>query len=147
VESKANFIKLDFGNLLGKAAPGHKEKKVFDLFTKENPGHNSGNQRRHGPVPLSCKGSLAQVFDNREESLRRLLEFSGWNPPPKKRKMVGDYFYLKLVTYEKTVHFITAFCKGFYLNKSTDQLFDPSAASESFFSLLDLIASVSPHFK
>jgi hypothetical protein len=75
------------------------------------------------------------------------LEFSGWNPPPKKRKMVGDYFYLKLVTYEKTVHFITAFCKGFYLNKSTDQLFDPSAASESFFSLLDLIASVSPHFK
>ena len=73
MESKANFIKLDFGNLLGKAAPGHKEKKVFDLFTEENPGHNSGNQRRHGPIPLSCKGSLAQVFDNREESLRGLF--------------------------------------------------------------------------
>jgi hypothetical protein len=29
VESKANFIKLDFGNLLGKTSPGQKDKKVL----------------------------------------------------------------------------------------------------------------------
>lgn len=75
------------------------------------------------------------------------LEFSGWNPPPLKRKMVGDYFYLKLVTYEKETFYITAFCKGFYLNRTTDQVFDPSASSDPFFSILDLIGSVSPHFK
>lgn len=28
VDSKANFIKLDFGNLLGKTNPGQKDKKV-----------------------------------------------------------------------------------------------------------------------
>jgi hypothetical protein len=75
------------------------------------------------------------------------LEFSGWNPPPSKRRMVGDFFYLKLVTVEKETHFITAFSRGFYINKITDDSFDPSAASDPYFSLLDLIASVSPHFK
>lgn len=75
------------------------------------------------------------------------LEFSGWNPPPSKRRMMGDFFYLKLVTFEKVTHYITSFSRGFYLNKISDSAFDPSANSEPFFSLLELISSVSEHFK
>jgi len=75
------------------------------------------------------------------------LEFSGWNPPPSKRRMVGDFFYLKLVTFEAQAFHITAFSRGFYLNNIADGVFDPSANSEPFFSLLELIATVSPHFK
>lgn len=36
VESKANMTKLDFGNLLGKVAPGQKEKKVIFLNLEIN---------------------------------------------------------------------------------------------------------------
>ena len=75
------------------------------------------------------------------------MEYSLWNPPPQRRKIIGDFFYLKIRTLEGECFHATAFSKGFYINKSTDEVFDPTADSELCYSIIDLIAIKSSSFK
>ena len=140
VDSKANFIKLDFGNLLGKTSQSPKEKKkVLEVARILDEGL--------AVYPTLAKDPWHRFSLPDKYQFIVSLEFSGWNPPPSKRRMVGDFFYLKLVSFERETHYITAFSRGFYLNKISEEGFDPSANSDPYFSLLDLIAHVSPHFK
>ena len=80
-------------------------------------------------------------------SFLKLLEYSPWNPPPRQRKMLGDFFYLRIITIEGKELHVTAFAQGFYKNKSTTTNFDPSADSPPYYNLLDLISSESSSFK
>lgn len=75
------------------------------------------------------------------------VEYSSWNPPPQRRRIIGDFFYLSFRTLEGEEYHATAFSKGFYINKSTSDNFDPAAESELFYSVLDLVASKSSSFK
>lgn len=59
---------------------------------------------------------------------------SGWNPVPSHRRLQGDLLYIELVTADEGVFHITATAKGFFLNKSTRHNFDPTPASNPFFS-------------
>ena len=77
----------------------------------------------------------------------KLIEFSNWNPCPQRRKLIGDYFYLRIITLEGLEFHATAFSKGFYVNKCTVASFDPSADSELFYSILELISFKSSSFK
>ena len=45
------------------------------------------------------------------------LTFSGWNPPPGKRKMKGDLMYLHIITMEDKRYHVTASTKGFFVNQ------------------------------
>ncbi|EME50156.1 hypothetical protein DOTSEDRAFT_68875 [Dothistroma septosporum NZE10] len=78
------------------------------------------------------------------------ISLSVWNPPPYNLRMRGHLLYLQVVTNEGEQHYITAHVSGFYVNKSTNNKFDPaprtSPKSASEHSLINLLAKISPSF-
>ncbi|KIH53133.1 hypothetical protein ANCDUO_16749 [Ancylostoma duodenale] len=80
----------------------------------------------------------------------RNLGISPFNPPPGHRKMKGDVLYLFVDTVEKRRLHITCCTKGFFVNSSTDELFNPAPSNQNkaiCHSLVDLLNVVSPGFK
>ncbi|KAL0979313.1 hypothetical protein UPYG_G00183520 [Umbra pygmaea] len=77
------------------------------------------------------------------------LSLSCWNPPPGHRKMQGDFLYITVVTLEGRTFDITSCPRGFFLNRSTVEVFDARPASSSPVShcLTDLLSHISPGFK
>ncbi|RNA07911.1 clustered mitochondria -like protein [Brachionus plicatilis] len=82
-------------------------------------------------------------------SCLKQLAFSGWNPPPGKRKMKGDLMYLHAITNEDKRYHLTASTRGFYVNLSTDDTFNPKQdnSHKVHHSLVDLLNSLSGSFK
>ncbi|XP_056130596.1 clustered mitochondria protein homolog [Lampris incognitus] len=79
----------------------------------------------------------------------RDLSLSCWNPPPGPRKLQGDFLYLTVVTLEGRRYDITSCPRGFCVNRSTGELFDPRPAQSSpvCHCLTDLLCHISPAFK
>ena len=75
------------------------------------------------------------------------VSHSGWNPPTLNRQTRGDFFYVRALTYESEILHITAFCKGFFVNKSTDEKYDPNPKSKAFLNLIELFDEFSPIFQ
>ncbi|OCT98193.1 clustered mitochondria protein homolog [Xenopus laevis] len=91
--------------------------------------------------PISC--------DNKPLQCLKSMIMSGWNPPPGNRKMHGDLMYLNVITMEDHHINITASNRGFYINQSTAELFNPKPSTPSHLchSLIELLNQVSPAFK
>ncbi|XP_063536428.1 clustered mitochondria protein homolog isoform X1 [Cydia strobilella] len=87
--------------------------------------------------------------ENKAPQCLKVLTTSGWNPPPGPRKMCGDLLYLHVVTLEDRHFHITACPRGFYLNQSTEEVFNPRPSTPSLLchSLIELLSIVSPAFK
>ncbi|RVE51305.1 hypothetical protein evm_004109 [Chilo suppressalis] len=87
--------------------------------------------------------------ENKASQCLKVLTTSGWNPPPGPRKMCGDLLYLHVVTLEDRHFHITACPRGFYLNQSTEELFNPRPSNPALLchSLIELLSIVSPAFK
>ncbi|CAH2229416.1 jg14873 [Pararge aegeria aegeria] len=87
--------------------------------------------------------------ENKAPQCLKVLTTSGWNPPPGPRKMCGDLLYLHVVTLEDRHFHITACPRGFYLNQSTEEVFNPRPFNPSLLchSLIELLSVVSPAFK
>eukprot|EP00079_Xenopus_tropicalis_P008751 XP_002932134.2 PREDICTED: clustered mitochondria protein homolog [Xenopus tropicalis] len=87
--------------------------------------------------------------DNKPLQCLKSMIMSGWNPPPGNRKMHGDLMYLNVITMEDHHINITASNRGFYINQSTAELFNPKPATPSHLShsLVELLNQVSPAFK
>ncbi|XP_050472854.1 LOW QUALITY PROTEIN: clustered mitochondria protein homolog [Bombus huntii] len=79
----------------------------------------------------------------------KVLTTSGWNPPPGHRKLHGDLLYLHVVTLEDKQYYLTACVRGFFLNQSTKEVFNPKPATPSHLchSLIELLNQLSPAFK
>lgn len=77
------------------------------------------------------------------------LTFTGFNPPPGPRKMKGDLMYLHIITMEDKRYHLTASTKGFFVNQSTDDVFNykPDNQHKIHHSLVDLLNALSPIFK
>lgn len=90
-----------------------------------------------------------QVKDQKLPQCVKILTTSAWNPPPGHRKIHGDLMYLYVVTLEDKHYHISACSRGFYINQSTDQEFNPKAATPSHLchSLIELLNQISPMFK
>ncbi|XP_063769255.1 clustered mitochondria protein homolog isoform X1 [Pseudophryne corroboree] len=88
-------------------------------------------------------------LDNKPPQCLKSLIMSGWNPPPGNRKMHGDLMYLTVVTMEDHHINITSSNRGFYINQSTAEVFNPKPASPSHLchSIVELLNQVSPAFK
>ncbi|XP_050028808.1 clustered mitochondria protein homolog isoform X1 [Dermacentor andersoni] len=95
-------------------------------------------------VPL-----LPQAKDQKSYQALKVLTTSGWNPPPGPRKLHGDLMYLYVVTLEDKRYHITASTRGFYVNESTEEEFNPRPCSPKhvYHSLVDLLSQVSSSFK
>lgn len=105
--------------------PGAKERPLLPL----QPGVNTKSQK----TPLAIK----------------VLTTSAWNPPPGPRKLHGDLMYLYVVTMEDKRFHISACPRGFYVNQSTDDDFNPRPNNPSYLchSLIDLLSQISPAFR
>merc|ERR1719259_859011 len=79
----------------------------------------------------------------------KVLTPSPWNPPPGPRKLKGDLLYMQLVTCEGYRCHLTASPWGWYLNSSTEEVFDPRPTSPAYLShsLVDLLNQVSQTFR
>ncbi|XP_046389618.1 clustered mitochondria protein homolog isoform X2 [Ischnura elegans] len=79
----------------------------------------------------------------------KVLTTSGWNPPPGHRKMRGDLMYLHVVTLEEKHYHITACSRGFFVNQSSEEEFNPKPSTPSHLchSLIELLCQISPAFK
>lgn len=79
----------------------------------------------------------------------KVLTTSLWNPPPGPRKLHGDLMYLYVITIEDKRFHITACPHGFYINQSTEDVFNPKpdAPNHLCHSLVDLLSYISPAFK
>lgn len=105
--------------------PGAKERPMLPL----QPGVNNKSLK----TPLAIK----------------VLTTSAWNPPPGPRKLHGDLMYLYVVTMEDKRYHISACPRGFYVNQSTDDEFNPRPNTPSHLchSLIDLLSQISPAFR
>ncbi|KAL5108747.1 hypothetical protein TcWFU_003603 [Taenia crassiceps] len=77
------------------------------------------------------------------------LNYSNWNPPPSARRLAGDLLYLVVHTLEGKRCHITACPRGFYVNQTTDESFNPAPVQNAcvVHSLVDLLKQLSPAFK
>jgi protein TIF31 len=80
--------------------------------------------------------------------------FSAFNPPPSNRRMMGDFFYLEVLTLEGQTHHITCTANGFFVNSSKNKKFSPSPRHKNnahidgmAHELVDLLVELSPSFK
>jgi len=102
--------------------------------------------------PFRAEGAGAATAASPSPSERfpcvQSVTFSGWNPPPKPRALMGDLFYLEVVTMEHQTLHLTACPDGFYVNQTRASRFDPRPAKVAHNSqtLLDLLCSVSSQF-
>ncbi|XP_050081322.1 clustered mitochondria protein homolog [Anopheles maculipalpis] len=103
--------------------PGAKERPLLPL--------QPGSGKKGNPQPL------------------KVLTTSAWNPPPGPRKLHGDLMYLYVVTMEDKRLHISACSRGFYVNQSTDDTFNPQPANPSYLShsLIDLLSQISATFR
>ncbi|XXG96543.1 hypothetical protein Hte_002827 [Hypoxylon texense] len=78
------------------------------------------------------------------------IALSPWNPPPYHFRQKGHLLYLLVTTNEGDQHQITSHVGGFYVNKSSNNKFDPlpRAAPKSYsaHSLFSLLGLISPSF-
>ncbi|XP_057657964.1 clustered mitochondria protein homolog isoform X1 [Diorhabda carinulata] len=90
-----------------------------------------------------------QIKEQKSPQCVKVLTSSAWNPPPGYRKIHGDLMYLYVVTLEDKHYHISACSRGFYINQSTAEEFNPKAASPSHLchSLIELLNQISPQFK
>lgn len=86
---------------------------------------------------------------NKVPNALKVLTASCWNPPPGYRKLHGDLIYIHVVTNEDRRLSITGSTRGFYLNQSTEEEFNPLPASPKiiYHSLAELLNAQSPSFK
>ncbi|XP_073529201.1 clustered mitochondria protein homolog [Phyllobates terribilis] len=98
--------------------------------------------------PLQALQPVSFDIKQTPQCLKSLI-MSGWNPPPGNRKMHGDLLYLTVVTMEDHHINITSSNRGFYINQSTAEVFNPKPASPSHLShsIVELLNQVSPAFK
>ncbi|OQR70330.1 clustered mitochondria-like [Tropilaelaps mercedesae] len=111
-----------------------------------------------GIQTMTREPPLVELLLETEEQTKKLqalktLTLSGWNPPPGPRKLRGDLLYLYVTTLEEKIFHITSSTKGFFVNCSTEDHFDPKRqgqlgkGSQTYHSLVDLLNALSPAFK
>jgi protein TIF31 len=97
--------------------------------------------------------SIPTILPRRNENLPKTLKsiaVSPWNPPPYHLRQRGHLLYLQVTTNEGEQHQITATVSGFFVNKCSNNKFDPFARptpkDHKAHSLLSLIGQLSLSF-
>jgi len=77
------------------------------------------------------------------------ISFSGWNPPPPARRLMGDLAYIEAMTLDDGVLHVTATPFGFYVNRTNRNSFDPTPADLPCHAstLTALLEQASPSFR
>ncbi|THX10750.1 putative eukaryotic translation initiation factor 3 subunit CLU1/TIF31 [Aureobasidium pullulans] len=102
---------------------------------------------------LDARGSVKTLLSPSPENAPKTvksLALSAWNPAPYHLRQKGHLMYLLVTTLEGEQFHITSHVSGFFVNKSTNNKFDPfprtAPKPHSAHSLLTLLGQISPSF-
>ncbi|KAH9828887.1 clustered mitochondria protein [Teratosphaeria destructans] len=102
---------------------------------------------------LSAPGSISTLLVKSKQAAPKTVKsisLSAWNPPPYHLRMKGHLLYLQATTNEGEQYYITSHVSGFYVNKCTNNKFDPAPRTtpKTFHahSLISLLGQISPSF-
>lgn len=117
---------------------------------QETPADKHAMQDYALETPASVKVLLPPSEEPAPKTIKS-ISLSQWNPPPYNLRTKGHLLYIVATTNEGEQHHITSHVSGFFVNKSTNQKFDPyprsSPKSYQAHSLLNLLSQVSPSFE
>ncbi|KAK6638065.1 hypothetical protein RUM44_008490 [Polyplax serrata] len=135
---------LTFLNVITQGDILEKKKTKPDSVDCTPPEYIMPGSKERPLIPLQ-----PQAKEQKVPQCIKILTTSGWNPPPGYRKMHGDLMYLYAITLEDKHFHITACTKGFFLNQSTEEEFNPKPYTPSHLchSLIELLIQISPGFK
>ena len=137
-EENASKKKKKEATISSKDVPEDKKVSLLsDFFAASAPVQSSTGKSTEATTNISCLNSIS---------------FSGWNPPPKYRKLAGDLVYLTVSTLENRTLHITGSSKGFYVNSSSNATFNPTISDKdksigTCYTLVGLLNQLSPLFK
>ncbi|ODQ50882.1 putative eukaryotic translation initiation factor 3 subunit CLU1/TIF31 [Saitoella complicata NRRL Y-17804] len=126
--------------------------ETIDLEVKEGKPHAMTGYEIDAPAKLSefIPAPDARKGNGVPKAVQGLA-ISAWNPPPAPYRMKGHLLYLQVATLEGEQYQITGHVGGFYVNKSSNNKFDPSPKSAHkdnyAHSLITLLGQLSPKFK
>lgn len=126
----------------------------LSLFDSVSPEANDDENAQATSFDFTVSPDPASVLLPKEEEPApktvKSVAVSSWNPPPYHLRQKGHLLYLLVTTNEGEHHQITSHVGGFYVNKSSNNKFDPSPRTSpkahSAHSLLTLIEQFSPSF-
>ncbi|POM61045.1 Eukaryotic translation initiation factor 3 subunit, partial [Phytophthora palmivora] len=118
---------------------------------KNKKGKKNQQKQKQQHIEANQQKEQEQQPDAKLPACVKSIVFSGYNPPPGPRKLVGDLLYLDvIVAGDNTRYHITAHVNGFFVNRSTATKFDPrphkTAPAHSHL-LVDVLSTVSPKFR
>jgi len=120
-----------------KKSKGNKNKS--DGGAAVSNGASGAGVMKGNPSFVEAERSLYEL--NEATCIQCTVRHSGYHPPPANRRTLGDLAYIECtLPGGSTVH-ITAFPRGFYVNRSTSSSFNPAPAKEACYSqtLLDCL--------
>ncbi|ORY69814.1 clustered mitochondria-domain-containing protein [Pseudomassariella vexata] len=101
-------------------------------------------------APANPSAALLPKEEEPAPKTVKSIALSPWNPPPYHLRQKGHLLYLLVTTNEGEQYQITSHVGGFYVNKSSNQKFDPlpraAPKGHSAHSLLKLMKQISPSF-
>lgn len=150
----ANSGKID---LMSGVNAGYTLFDCIDTGAESADGKTNGSATSSHPMadydfeaPASLSHMLPSVTQSPPKTVKS-LSLSPWNPPPHNLRQRGHLIYLQVTTLEGEQYSITSHVSGFYVNKSSNNKFDPftktNPRSNSAHSLLELISQLSPEFR
>ena len=109
-----------------------------------------GDEQESNGLDASTLSGIEWKDDSKNILCFESISFSGWNPPPRCRELVGDLAYIQVNAAESNAVFhVTATFDGFYVNASRHQVFNPEPSRNPFHSrtMVELLQKISPSFK
>lgn len=123
-----------------------------DPMTTTN-GPSASVQHPLSNYVFDSPASIETIIPPKAENLPKTLKsisVSPWNPPPYHLRQKGHLLYLQLTTNEGEQFQITSCVSGFFVNKSSNNKFDPfprpAPKNHGAHSLMSLISLISPSF-
>ena len=112
--------------------PGWNEQNT-DNLDNNNSSNNSNSNNNSGGASKKKQRQNNSSNNNNNTQCDVSILFSGWNPPPPNRHMMGDLVYLIIETPTSLNH-VTACPLGFFINATSHETFnpDPPLLSNSF---------------
>jgi protein TIF31 len=167
-EKEARMHILRVRELIGAAAPRvdvvHGIQAGLSLFDGLSQGEDAQDAKgkktedaRHPmsdydfDAPASLDHFLPKVDPTPPLKCIKGMCLSSWNPPPHNLRQRGHLLYLQVTTNEGEQFQISAHVSGFYVNKCTNNKFDPTPKTspklQSAHSLITLLSMISPSFE
>ncbi|KAH8144960.1 uncharacterized protein LAJ45_10980 [Morchella importuna] len=167
-EKEARMHILRIRELIGAAAPRvdvvHGIQAGLSLFDGLSQGEDAQDAKgkkaedaRHPmsdydfDAPASLDHFLPKVDPTPPLKCIKGMCLSSWNPPPHNLRQRGHLLYLQVTTNEGEQFQISAHVSGFYVNKCTNNKFDPTPKTspklQSAHSLITLLSMISPSFE